>query len=248
MNKISLLLIIVALISSCSRKMSSNHAKAIYKSEDLIITQVSPNVFIHTTYLQTESFGNVPCNGMIVTSENEAIVFDTPTNNENSEELISWINNKLHCKIKAVVATHFHTDCLGGLQTFYNHGVAAYANNKTIDFAKNNNESVLPNHTFSNHIILNVGNDSVIVTFFGEGHTKDNVVAYFPKEEILFGGCLVKELNASKGYLGDANVDDWSATVEKIKTTYPNLKTVIPGHGKYGNTKLLDYTIELFKK
>lgn len=197
--------------------------------------------------MQTESFGNVPCNGMIVTNNNEAIVFDTPTNDENSEELIQWINEKQHCKINAVVSTHFHQDCLGGLQAFYNDNIPAYAYYKTIEFAKTNNFRV-PNNAFQNKIALAVGADSVMVAFYGEGHTKDNVVAYFPKDEVLFGGCLIKALDANKGYLGDASVQDWSATVEKVKKAYPNVKIVIPGHGKYGNTKLLDYTINLFRE
>ena len=63
----------------------------------------------------------------------------------------------------------------------------------------------------------------------------------------MFGGCLIKELNASKGYLGDANVADWSGTVEKVKKEYPNVKIIVPGHGAPGSKKLLDYTIKLFK-
>jgi metallo-beta-lactamase class B len=54
-------------------------------------------------------------------------------------------------------------------------------------------------------------------------------------------------LEAGKGYLGDANVADWSGTVEKVKREYPNVKIVVPGHGESGNQKLLDYTIHLFK-
>ena len=72
-------------------------------------------------------------------------------------------------------------------------------------------------------------------------------MGYFPSENILFGGCLIKELEATKGFLGDANVGDWSKTVEKIKKEYPNLKIVIPGHGAIGGSELLDYTIQLFK-
>jgi len=34
-------------------------------------------------------------------------------------------------------------------------------------------------------------------------------VGYFPKENIIFGGCLIKAIDASKGYLGDANTADW---------------------------------------
>jgi metallo-beta-lactamase class B len=91
-----------------------------------------------------------------------------------------------------------------------------------------------------------VGDESIIVKFFGEGHTKDNVVGYFPSEHVLFGGCLIKELDASKGYLGDATIAEWSLTVERIKKEYPNLKIVVPGHGEHGDGKLLDYTIQLF--
>lgn len=92
-----------------------------------------------------------------------------------------------------------------------------------------------------------MGDKETITKFFGEGHTKDNVVGYFPSENILFGGCLLKELKASKGYLGDANISAWSNTVEKVKREYPDVKIIVPGHGKYGNHELLDYTIKLFK-
>jgi metallo-beta-lactamase class B len=47
--------------------------------------------------------------------------------------------------------------------------------------------------------------------------------------------------------LGDANVGEWSRTVEKVKQQYPNVKIVIPGHGKIGGKDLLDFTIKLFE-
>ena len=87
----------------------------------------------------------------------------------------------------------------------------------------------------------------MVAEFAGEGHTKDNIIGYFPSENVMFGGCLIKEIRAGKGNLEDANVNDWSATVEKIKQEYPKTKIVIPGHGKYGGTELLDYTIKLFQ-
>ena len=104
-----------------------------------------------------------------------------------------------------------------------------------------------PENGFSDSLKLNVGNEYVTVKYFGEGHTKDNVVGYFPAENVMFGGCLIKEIDASKGYLGDANLETWSATVEKVKAAYPVVKFVVPGHGDYGSSKLLDYTIKLFR-
>jgi metallo-beta-lactamase class B len=246
-QKLLLYLSITLFFINCSSKKSDVfQPKEVYKSNDLIITQVSQNAFVHTSFLQTQDFGNVPCNGLIVTNSNEAIIFDTPTNAKSSEELINWINDTLLSKINAIIPTHFHNDCLGGLSAFHSKNIPSYANFKTIEFAKNNNE-ILPQNSFKDSLVLKVGSEKVIAKFFGEGHTKDNVVGYFPSENVLFGGCLIKELNANKGYLGDSNVTDWSNTIEKIKKEYPNLRIVVPGHGEYGNTELLDYTIRLFK-
>lgn len=218
----------------------------LYHSDNLIVIQVSENAFVHTSYLQTNDFGNVPCNGMIVRNSNEAIVFDTPTNDTSANELIKFIKEKLHCKVNAIVPTHFHSDCLGGLAVFHKQNIPSFANFSTIELTKANNV-VHPQNGFKDDLKLRLGKTFAMVKYFGQGHTKDNVVGYFPNENILFGGCLIKELEATKGYLGDANVGAWSNTVEQIKKQYPNLKIVIPGHGAIGGSELLDYTIGLFK-
>lgn len=241
-----ILLISITDFKSIAQKQSVFKAKVIYKSKDLVITQIAKNAFEHTSFKQTNDFGYVPCNGLVVRNSNEVIIFDTPTNDKSSALLIKWIKEKLHCKINAIIPTHFHDDCLGGLKAFDENGIPSYAYFKTIALAKENNY-VVPKNSFSDSLILKVGNQHIIAKFFGEGHTKDNVIGYFPSEKIMFGGCLIKELEAGKGYLGDANVAEWSNTVEKIKKKYPNVKTVIPGHGDYGNIALLDYTIALFK-
>jgi len=246
LKNIFVILFSFMMLSCSSRNKDHFKAKEIYKSKGLIITQISENSFIHTSFKQTNDFGNVPCNGLIVKDNNETIVFDTPTNDKISGELIEWINKKLHAKINAVIPTHFHDDSLGGLMAFHQHNIPSYSYVKTIELAKENN-FVVPENSFNDFVVLKVGDKDVIAKFFGEGHTKDNAVGYFPSENILFGGCLLKELDAGKGYLGDANVSAWSNTAEKVKKEYPNIKIVVPGHGEYGNGKLLDYTIALFK-
>ncbi len=244
----ALLLILISIISLSviAQKQAKFKPKKIYESKSLVITQIAQNAFQHTSFKQTNDFGYVPCNGLIVRNNNETIIFDTPTNDKSSEELILSIKETLHCKINAVIPTHFHDDCLGGLKAFHGNAIPSYANFKTIELAKENNYEV-PKDSFKDSLTLKVGNEVITAKFLGEGHTKDNIVGYFPSENIMFGGCLIKEIKASKGYLGDANVATWSSTVEKVKNEYPNVKIVVPGHGKYGNRKLLDYTIKLFK-
>ncbi|MGJ8735974.1 subclass B1 metallo-beta-lactamase [Zobellia laminariae] len=217
-----------------------------YSSETLKIIPVSKNSFIHISYLSTDDYGKVACNGLVYMNDGEAVVFDTPTDTETSNELIQWITKTKQHNIKAVVVNHFHDDCLGGIEAFHELSIPSYANNATIELAKKEGNPV-PQISFDTEKELTLGNKKIINRHFGEAHTKDNIVSYIPSEHLLFGGCPVKSLNATKGYLGDANVEKWSKTISKIKTAYPDLKTVIPGHGDYGGIELLDYTITLFK-
>ncbi|HYF02351.1 MAG TPA: subclass B1 metallo-beta-lactamase [Patescibacteria group bacterium] len=217
-----------------------------YSSETLVIRKISDHTYQHISYLQTQSFGKVECNGMIVVNGNEAMIFDTPATNETSQELIQYLTKKSGMKIKGLIATHFHADCLGGLEIFHKNGIPSFANNRTIEFAKAKDFAV-PQNGFDDMLTLNVGDKKVYAKFFGEGHTRDNVVGYFPDDNVLFGGCLIKEIGAGKGNLEDANTATWSETVKNVKAEYPQAKIVIPGHGKPGGTELLDYTIRMFQ-
>lgn len=246
MKQLFIGIILIYSLNGNTQNLLKIEPKTVFESNQLKIIQITPNAYQHISYLQTNDYGNVPCNGLIVTNNKEAVVFDTPVNDSSSNQLIAWIKTTLQSKIKAIVPTHFHNDCLGGLKAFHENHIPSFANTKTIDLAKSNNY-VAPTDEFNDSTILTVGKQNILIKYFGEGHTKDNVVAYFPNEELLFGGCLIKELDASKGYLGDANTNTWSTTVMKIKKAFPNLKTVIPGHGEIGDTALLDYTIQLFK-
>ena len=246
MKSISFLLLLFT-IFSCSKPIQVNENSIIvYQSENLIIEKLSENLYQHISYLQTNDFGKVGCNGVIVVHQNEAVVLDTPADAESSAELIQFISAKLNAKINSVVATHFHADCVGGLDEFHKIGVPSYANHLTIDLLKNKEKNI-PQISFEKELTLNIGNKNVYLNYFGEGHTKDNIVAYYPDEKTLFGGCLLKENGAGKGNLEDANEDDWSETVTKLKEKYPDIQTVIPGHGKRGGMELVDYTIALFQ-
>lgn len=216
-----------------------------YASETLELQQLTPNVYQHISFLQTQSFGKVACNGMVVIDQNEAIIFDTPSDDASSLELIDWVEKELHCTIKAIIPTHFHTDCLGGLSVFHDKNIPSYANNHTISLAKNKGYA-LPENGFENELELTVGKKKVVIAFVGEGHTKDNVVGYVYGEKVLFGGCLVKELSAGKGNLEDANVIAWPKTMKTLMKKYPDMNVVIPGHGTAGNQELLQYTKKLF--
>ncbi|MEL6143089.1 MAG: subclass B1 metallo-beta-lactamase, partial [Bacteroidota bacterium] len=215
-------------------------------SDDLNITPLTSKTYLHTTYLDIPGYGKFPCNGLIFAKRGEAIIFDTPLSDSLSTELINWVESELGATVQAVVVTHFHIDCLGGLASFHARGIPSYANAATISLATQDSLTTLPQQGFEESRELTIGGQTVVLRHFGEGHTIDNIVGYISSEQVLFGGCLIKEVGASDGNLADANVPEWSNTVREIKAAYPELKVVIPGHGKTGGIELLDYTIEHF--
>ncbi len=236
--------ILFACISFCSVQ-TSKADKFVYQTENLKIERLAEDVYVHISYLKFNG-ENVPCNGMVYINKGEAIVFDTPTDNTASEELILWIRNTLKAKIKAVIVNHSHTDCLGGLKTFHKNKIPSYSCKLTQQFAKEEQITV-PQHGFDSLQIITVGEVKIINRFFGEGHTRDNIVSYIPSEKIMFGGCLIKALKADKGNISEANVKAWSETVKKVAKAYPDVKIIVPGHGVPGGVDLLDYTIRLFE-
>lgn len=219
-----------------------------YQTENLIIRKLSNHVYEHTSFLDTDDYGKVGCNGMLVVNENKGIIFDTPTDNKSSLELLNFVANELKSEVIAVIPTHFHKDCVGGIQVFEEQNIPTYATKQTIELLKGSGQRFAKSiKEFKDNLTLSIGNKKVYAEYFGEGHTKDNIIGYFPEDAALFGGCLIKKIDASKGYLGDANTNEWSETVRKIKMKFPNVNIVIPGHGKWGGNELFDYTIALFE-
>lgn len=226
--------------------LNAQESEVLYQSEDLSIKKLTDHTYMHISFLETKKYGKVSCNGMIIIDQSEAIVFDTPANEKAAEELIHWIEKDKESQIKAIVPTHFHYDCLGGISAFHKKKIPSYANELTIELAKEDSVE-LPLFGFYTKKTFLIGDHEVVAQFFGAGHSPDNIIAYYEKDQALFGGCLIKALGVNEGNLLDAKPAEWSETVNKIKENYPKLKYVIPGHGKVGTTDLLDYTIKMFK-
>ncbi len=234
------LALIFVFFAKAQTKLSSTN-------EDLVkFTEIKPNVFVHETYLNTQTWGKVGCNGLVYINGKEAVIFDTPTDSISTVELFKSLD-KAGIKVKAVVVNHFHNDCLGGLKEFHAKNIPSYSSNKTIEFAKRDHLEV-PKNGFDKEGKIKIGKKTIINFQPGAAHTHDNIVSYIPSEKVMFGGCMVKEMNAGKGFLGDADVKAWPQTIEKVKIKFPKVEYVIPGHGQYGGKELFEYTIKLFSE
>ncbi len=230
-------------IVSCKNDKTIKNIKV---SEDLELIKINDHSYIHISKIFLESGKDFLSNGFIYVNNSEAYIFDTPANDLATAALIDWLQNNQKVVIKGVVFNHFHRDCNEGMDVFEKEKIPTIASKRTAKLMLNKNRPQ-PNLLFENSQELKLGGKTIINKFFGEAHTADNIISYFPDEKIIFGGCMIKSIDAKKGNLADANLSEWSKTVSKIKKSYPNVEIVIPGHGTYGDQSLLDYTISLFK-
>ncbi len=235
------LLLSAFIMQSCIPPFHARLKEVVYESARLKIVPLSNHAFMHVSYLPY--MGRlIGCNGLFYRNKGRVVVFDTPTDNSVSVELINWIEETLDSKVVAVIPGHFHNDCLGGLKAFHEHGAKSYANQLTCELAEKDG-SIIPQNAFEGSLELFEG--KVEIWYPGEGHTRDNVIGYIPSEKVMFGGCLIKSVGAGKGFLGDANQNEWTNAVKIVKEKYPKVEVVIPGHGKHGGQELLDFTMDL---
>jgi metallo-beta-lactamase class B len=226
------------------------------------------------TFLVTHTFP-WPANSLVLKFEkNNFLLIDTPYTDEATERLVGFLKKNTRGKIKiSAINTHFHVDNLGGNGHLKKIHAKIYGSNLTarllkerglgqgmLESMKNmpdyynyykNKELSAPVHLFpvEKGLKLNFGRDTVEVFYPGAGHTEDNVVVYYSKKHLLFGGCILKAMeSSSKGNLGDADINAWKGSVEKLAARYPEAKLIIPGHGSMGGIELLRHTIDIVSK
>ena len=89
----------------------------------LRIDKLSENAYVHISYLETKQFGRVACNGAVFLDNKQAVVLETPISDKVSRDLITWIKEELETEIIAVIAHHYHIDCVGGLEAFHEQNI-----------------------------------------------------------------------------------------------------------------------------
>jgi metallo-beta-lactamase class B len=238
-------LVITAIAVFLQLSACASDYRKIHISDDIELIQLSEKVYVHVSISEIAGFGKVSSNGLIFVNGNEAFLFDTPVTNSQTETLVKWIVDSLSATVSTFVPTHWHDDCLGGLEYLHSIGVKSHANQMTIDLAKANGMPV-PHLGFFDLLRLDLRGETVECHFLGGGHSADNIVVWIPSEKILFGGCMVKDIQSKGlGNLSDAKPEEWYPTIQKVMTKFADAKIVIPGHGQIGGKELLEHTSKL---
>ena len=118
----------------------------------------------------------------------------------------------------------------------------------TYDELSKKNDKKRAEFLMTKDTVFHTGQYSFETYYPGQGHTEDNIVIWFNKEKILFGGCLIKGTSDENlGFLGDGNIDEYETTLKKVKKKFPAPKYIIVAHSDWNNLNSLNHSIEMAK-
>ncbi|HTJ53388.1 MAG TPA: BlaB/IND/MUS family subclass B1 metallo-beta-lactamase [Cyclobacteriaceae bacterium] len=216
-------------------------------NNELKITPLTGDFYIYNTY-KLIGTTKQEANGMYLVTDKGVVLFDSPWDTCPFQPLLDSIEARHHKKVIMCIATHSHEDRTSGLDYYRQKGIKTYTSKQTDEISKEK-ERPRAEFLFSKDTVFTVGKYSFATYYGGEGHTKDNIVIWFEKQKLLYGGCLVKSAEAKElGYIAEANLIEWPKTIKKIQTKFKNPAYIIPGHYDWSSTKALDHTLTLLSE
>ena len=216
-------------------------------NQPLTITHLTGDLYVFTTSRLYN--GNLfPANGMYLVTSKGAVMIDAPWDTTQFQPLLDSIAIKHKKNVIMCIATHYHEDRTGGLAFLQQKGVKTYTTKKTDELSKKYNQRTAA-FLMDKDTSFNIGSHLFEVYYAGEGHTADNIVVWFGKEKVLYGGCLVKSTEAaSLGNLEDANTKAWVTTIQKLQNKFAHPAFIIPGHQGWTSNQSLIHTLALLKE
>ena len=214
---------------------------------NLKIAHLTGDFYVFTTFNLYKG-ARIPANGVYLLTNNGVVMFDTPWDTTQFQPLIDSIRIKHNKNVTLCIATHFHEDRTGGLEYYRQQGIKTYTTKKTDKLSKGSGKK-RAEFLIDKDTVFTVGQYSFQTYFPGHGHAPDNIVIWFEKEKILYGGCLIKSVeDHDLGNLGDASVNDYATTVKNVERKCKRPRFVIPGHKDWSTTRSLKHTLKMAQK
>lgn len=224
-----------------------NNAMAQPSGKELLITPLTGNFYIYTTYhvYQGERY---PANGMYLITSKGAVLFDSPWDTTQFQPLLDSIRSRHHTNVVLCIATHFHEDRTGGLEYYRLKGIRTYTSRQTDELSKAKGKK-RAEYLIDKDSTFRIGEYSFQTYYPGKGHAPDNIVIWFEKEKILYGGCLIKSTDdETLGNMSDASVKDYETTLVNVQRHCPQPRYIIPGHNSWVNPGSLKHSLHMAKE
>ncbi len=213
----------------------------------LKISPLTGDFYIYTTY-NTYQESQVPANGMYLVTNDGVIMFDTPWDTTQFQPLLDSIQLKHHKKVIMCFATHWHSDKTAGLEYYRKQGIKTYTTVLTDELSKKNDKK-RAEFLMTKDTVFHTGQYAFETYYPGQGHTVDNIIIWFEKEKILYGGCLIKGADDENlGFIGDGNVTAYASTLKKVQQKCRKPKFIIVAHSDWKNINSLKHSLIMAKE
>lgn len=207
------------------------------------LTRIADSVWVHTSS-RTIGGTPTPSNGLVVrTRGGGMILVDTAWDDGQTQELLRVARQQIGSDVRLALITHAHDDRIGGIRALRAARIRVVATDRTGKLAVAQGLPA-PDPAPRNPATFTIDSTTIEFYFPGPGHSPDNAVVWVPGARVLFGGCLLKAMEATtKGNVADADLAAWPDSVRAVMRRYPAAAIVVPGHGRWGGRELLEHTI-----
>lgn len=244
----SVLFLAICLLTGISRAQTSSPGPSPKPQPALAITHLTGDLYVYTTYGDPGDGSSYPSNSLYAVTPAGIVLMDTPWDTTQFQPLLDSLFARHHQKPVFCLSTHFHEDRTAGLNFFRQQGIATWSSAQTRELCRLKGKPQAAN-TFTKDTTFIIGGQAIRTFYPGEGHTKDNIVVWFEKEKVLYGGCFVKSTETqSLGNLADASTQAWPASIQRTLSVFPNPAFVIPGHLGWTDKGSLEHTLNLLDR
>ena len=218
-------------------KKFASHADLVEKT--VSFTRLSDHAYAYTAE-------GDPNTGIVI-GDDAVMVIDTQATPVMAQDVIRRIREVTDKPIRYVTMSHYHAVRVLGASAYGAEHIIA--SKGTLELIRERGEADMkseierfprlfqavesipgltwPTMVFDGELTLWLGRLEVKIMHLGRGHTKGDTVVWLPQDRVLFSGDLVEF--AATPYTGDAYLEDWPATLDRIAALVP--AALVPGRG-----------------
>ncbi|MFC1547177.1 MBL fold metallo-hydrolase [Candidatus Neomarinimicrobiota bacterium] len=168
-------------------------------------------------------------NSAMYVNEREVVVVDSKMG-KGAKQLRAMVEEKAAGKAVTVINTHYHMDHIKGNGLYPAARIITGAYTRE-EWKKGAGKSAYPDVTVVDTFELDLGDERVFLINMGRAHTRNDMVVYFQKRDVLLTGDLVfagrhPVLMKMEG----AHTGSWQGALERLLEEI-SAETVVPGHG-----------------
>lgn len=163
----------------------------------------------------------------------DGIIVTDPINKDAAQWLKAELANRFEQPVKYLIYSHDHVDHIAGGEVFGDSVAVVAHQNAKMDIIAEERPTAVPDVTFSEQLTLELGGQTVELTFVGNSHSDNMIVMNFPKQRALFAVDFIPIKTVAWKNLTDAYIPEWMEAIKKVEAM--DFDILMPGHGALGS-------------